>query len=47
VTHDIERGWRLADRVVVFEKGKIVHETSPRGSSFDAFRNEYRRILYD
>ena len=47
VTHDIERGWRLADRVVVFEKGKIVHQTSPRGSSFDAFRNEYRRILYD
>jgi heme ABC exporter ATP-binding subunit CcmA len=47
VTHDIERGWRLADRVVVFEKGKIVHETAPRESSFDAFRNEYRRILYD
>jgi heme exporter protein A len=47
VTHDIERGWKLADRVVVFEKGKIVHETSPRGSSFDTFRNEYRRILYD
>jgi heme ABC exporter ATP-binding subunit CcmA len=47
VTHDIERGWKLADRVVVFEKGKVVHETSPRGSSFDAFRNEYRRILYD
>jgi heme ABC exporter ATP-binding subunit CcmA len=47
VTHDIERGWKLADRVVVFEKGRIVHETSPRGSSFDTFRNEYRRILYD
>ena len=47
VTHDIERGWKLADRVVVFEKGKIVHETSPRGSSFETFRNEYRRILYD
>jgi heme ABC exporter ATP-binding subunit CcmA len=47
VTHDIERGWKLADRVVVFEKGKIVHETSPRGSSFDEFRTEYRRILYD
>jgi heme exporter protein A len=47
VTHDIERGWKLADRVVVFEKGRIVHETSPRGSSFDTFRSEYRRILYD
>ncbi len=47
VTHDIERGWRLADRVVVFEKGRVVHETSPGASSFDRFRSEYRRILFD
>jgi heme exporter protein A len=47
VTHDIERGWRLAGRVVVFEKGRVVHETSPQASSFDHFRSEYRRILFD
>lgn len=47
VTHDIERGWRHSDRVVVFEKGRIVHETNPRETSVDAFRSEYRRILAD
>ncbi len=47
VTHDIERGWKHADRVVVFEKGTVAYETRVRDSSFDAFRNEYRRILYD
>jgi heme exporter protein A len=47
VTHDIERGWRHADRVVVFEKGRIVHETNPKETSLDAFRSEYRRILAD
>lgn len=47
VTHDIERGWKHADRVVVFEKGKIVHETSPMQTSLDALRSEYRRILGD
>ena len=45
VTHDIDRGWKHADRVVVFEKGRIAHETSPKESSLDAFRTEYRRIL--
>ena len=45
VTHDIERGWTHADRVVVFEKGTVVHETSARETSLEAFKNEYRRIL--
>lgn len=45
VTHDIERGWNRADRVVVFERGTVVHEVSARATSLDAFRNEYRRIL--
>jgi heme exporter protein A len=46
-THDIDRGWRLSDRVVVFEHGRIAHETTPRGSSYDDFRSAYRRILFD
>ena len=47
VTHDIERGWKHADRAVVLERGKIVHETSPRETSLDVFRDAYRRILRD
>jgi heme exporter protein A len=45
VTHDIERGWTHADRVVVFERGTIVNETYPKQTALDAFRNEYRKIL--
>lgn len=45
VTHDIERGWTHADRVVVFEKGTVVRQTSARETSIEAFKNEYRRIL--
>lgn len=47
VTHDIGKGWKHADRVVVFEKGAIVHEAFPAETSLDAFRSEYRRILQD
>ena len=47
VTHDIGKGWKHADRVVVFEKGAIVREASPAETSLDVFRSEYRRILQD
>jgi heme exporter protein A len=45
VTHNIERGWRHADRVVVLDRGRVVHETSVEANSFDEFRSEYLRIL--
>jgi heme ABC exporter ATP-binding subunit CcmA len=45
VTHDIDRGWTHADRVVVFEKGTVAHEISARETSPDVFKDEYRRIL--
>ncbi|UCG51849.1 MAG: heme ABC exporter ATP-binding protein CcmA [Candidatus Latescibacterota bacterium] len=45
-THDIERGWQHANRVVVLDRGTIVHQTTTEGSSYEAFRNEYRDILY-
>ncbi|RLC95759.1 MAG: heme ABC exporter ATP-binding protein CcmA, partial [Chloroflexi bacterium] len=46
VTHNIERGWRHADRVVVLDKGRVVYDTPVGEQSFDDFRSEYRRILY-
>jgi heme ABC exporter ATP-binding subunit CcmA len=45
-THNIERGWQHADRIVVLDRGAIVHQTTTEGSSFEGFRNEYRDILY-
>jgi heme ABC exporter ATP-binding subunit CcmA len=45
VTHNIERGWKHADRIVVLDGGKIVHGATVRDTSFDVFRDEYRRIL--
>ncbi len=45
VTHDIDRGWTHADRVVVFDKGTVAKEISPREMTLDDFKNEYRRIL--
>jgi heme exporter protein A len=45
VTHDTERGWKHADRVVVFEKGRVVQESSPGRTSLEDFRTGYQRIL--
>lgn len=45
VTHDTERGWKHADRVLVFEKGRIVQESAPAGMSLEEFRSGYRQIL--
>jgi heme exporter protein A len=45
VTHNIERGWRHADRVVVLDKGRVVYETSVEEKTFDEFRGEYLHIL--
>lgn len=47
VTHNIERGWAHAGRVAVLERGTIARETSVGETSFNTFRDEYRRILRD
>ncbi len=45
VTHNIERGWRHADRVVVLDRGRVVYQTSVEERTFDEFRSEYLQIL--
>jgi heme ABC exporter ATP-binding subunit CcmA len=47
VTHNIERGWTHAGRVLVLERGAVAYETSVEETSFNAFKDEYRRILSD
>ncbi len=47
VTHNIERGWAHAGRSAVLERGTIAYEAFVRETSFNTFRDEYRRILSD
>ena len=44
-THDAERGWRHADRIAVFDRGRVAYETSRTESTLEQFRLQYRRIL--
>jgi heme exporter protein A len=44
-THDIDRGFRVADRVLVLDRGRIVFETSTAETGLDEFRSQYRAIL--
>jgi heme exporter protein A len=44
-THDIDRGFRVADRVLVLDKGRVVMETSTSDIDLDGFRDRYHEIL--
>jgi heme exporter protein A len=44
-THDIDRGFRVADRVFVLDRGRIVHESSTKDVGLDEFRESYKKIL--
>jgi heme exporter protein A len=44
-THNIERGWKHANRVAVLDRGSIVHEANVRDTTYDAFRSRYLEIL--
>jgi len=43
-THDIDRGFGVADRLVVLDGGSVVHEAGT-GEGAAAFRETYRRLL--
>ncbi len=44
-THNVERGWRHADQVVVLDHGRVAYETSVLNTTFDEFHSRYRDIL--
>jgi heme ABC exporter ATP-binding subunit CcmA len=44
-THDIERGFRVADRVLVLDRGRIVLEARTAETGIDEFKEKYHVIL--
>lgn len=44
-THDIDRGFRVADRVLVLDHGRIVLEALTSETTLDEFREKYHDIL--
>jgi heme exporter protein A len=44
-THDIDRGFRVADRALVLDRGRIVLEAETKETALEEFRERYRRIL--
>jgi energy-coupling factor transporter ATP-binding protein EcfA2 len=44
-THNAERGWRHATRVIVLDRGALVYQSPAADTSYEAFREEYRDIL--
>jgi len=46
-THDIDRGFRVADRVLVLDRGRIVFEAQTSQIGLDGFRERYNEILSD
>lgn len=44
-THNIERGLKRSHRVVVFERGSVVHQTPTSGIDPEQFRRKYREII--
>jgi ABC-type multidrug transport system ATPase subunit len=44
-THDVDRGYRVADRVLVLDRGRIVFEAETSQMGLDEFRGHYRDIL--
>ena len=44
-THDVDRGFRVADRVMVLDRGRIVFGTPTSKTSLESFREHYHRIL--
>lgn len=44
-THDIDRGFRVSDRVLVLDRGRIVYEAQTSQIGLDEFRGRYHEIL--
>lgn len=45
VTHNIERGWDLADRMIIMQRGTLAFDTKTSTTTIDAFRARYKEIL--
>jgi heme exporter protein A len=44
-THNLEHGWRHADRVTVIDRGSIAYESPAGDTTYEEFRGRYRDIL--
>jgi heme exporter protein A len=44
-SHNVERGWKHADRVAVLDRSSIAYETAAADTTHDTFRAQYRDIL--
>lgn len=44
-SHNVERGWKHADRAAVLERGSVAYETPTQGMTGETFRARYRGIL--
>jgi heme exporter protein A len=44
-SHNVERGWKHADRVAVLERSSVAYETSSQEITHEQFRVRYREIL--
>ncbi|MCZ6766239.1 MAG: ABC transporter ATP-binding protein [bacterium] len=45
VTHNIDRAWHLADRMIILQRGTLAFETATSITTTDAFRTRYEEIL--
>ncbi len=43
ITHNLERGLELSDRIVLLVKGKVVHETATAGMGLERLRELYNK----
>ena len=44
-THDLERGWKQADRVVILDGGAVAHRCTKAESTYEEVRNRYAQLL--
>lgn len=44
-THDVDRGFRVADRALVLDQGRVVLETNTADVGLEVFRDRYHEIL--
>jgi heme ABC exporter ATP-binding subunit CcmA len=44
-THDIDRGYRVSDRVMIIDRGRIIFGEHTEKTSLESFRDRYHEIL--
>lgn len=45
VTHDLERGLRLSDRIAVLVNGKIMHDTDSKHLNLEKLKKTYQQLI--